>query len=145
MLLYSRSISVPIDAAPLARERVLGINPAIGVSTTRGGHALGVVGELAIARIAPLAPLQAVATRPSRHWRYRSDLAITPIAFSRRRPRTSVVGVGVTLRCAAGSRCPALGHRIVAAIVISAASPRDDVHANGKTWVICLSPGLPRC
>jgi hypothetical protein len=25
-------------AAPLARERVLGIDPAIGVSTARGGH-----------------------------------------------------------------------------------------------------------
>src|SRR6266850_4395742 len=59
--LAAASVSVPIGAAPLARERVLGIDPAIGVSTARGGHALGVAGELAIAGIAPWAPLQAVA------------------------------------------------------------------------------------
>jgi hypothetical protein len=71
------------------------------------------------------------------------SIVATPLA---RRRRTSVVGVRVTLRCAAGSRCPALGHRIVSAIVADAASPsRDDGHANGITWVICLSPGLPAC
>ncbi len=58
---HSHSVSVPIGAAPLARERVLGIDPAIGVSTARGGHALGVAGELAIAGIAPFARLQVVA------------------------------------------------------------------------------------
>ena len=62
-MLRCRSVSGPIVAAPLARERVLGIDPATGVSTTRRGHALGVAGELAIARKAPLAPLQAVAIR----------------------------------------------------------------------------------
>jgi hypothetical protein len=64
ILLHCRSVSIPIGTASLARERVLGIDPAIRVSTTRGGHALGVAGELAIARIAPVAPLQAVAIRP---------------------------------------------------------------------------------
>jgi hypothetical protein len=48
-----RSVSSPIVAAPLVREQVLGINPAIGSSTARGGHALGVAGELAVAGIAP--------------------------------------------------------------------------------------------
>jgi hypothetical protein len=47
--------------APLARKRILGIDPAIGISTARGRHALGVAGELAIAGMAPLATLQAVA------------------------------------------------------------------------------------
>jgi hypothetical protein len=61
ILLHCHSVSVPIGAAPLARKRVLGIDPAIGVSTARGSHALGVIGELAIAGIAPYAPLQAVA------------------------------------------------------------------------------------
>jgi hypothetical protein len=61
--LHCRSVSGSIVTAPLERESVLGIDPAIGVSTARGGHALGVAGELAIARIAPYAPLQAVATR----------------------------------------------------------------------------------
>src|SRR5882757_9268777 len=61
ILLHCHSVSVPIGAALLARERVPGIDPAIGGGTTRGGHALGVAGELAIAGIAPLAPLQAVA------------------------------------------------------------------------------------
>src|SRR5712675_776412 len=61
ILFYCHSVSVPIGVVLLAREGVLGIDPAIGVSTARGGHALGVAGELAIAWIAPLAPLQAVA------------------------------------------------------------------------------------
>jgi hypothetical protein len=67
-----QSSSVPIGAAPLSRERVLGIDPTIGIGTARGGHALGVAGELAIAGIAPLAPLQAVAIRdgPSRRGQY---------------------------------------------------------------------------
>ena len=51
----------PIGAALLAREGVLGIDPAIGVSTARRGYALGIAEELAIAGMAPLAPLQAVA------------------------------------------------------------------------------------
>jgi len=63
ILPHCRSVSGPVVAAPLESERVLGIDAAIGVSTARGGHALGVAGELAIARIAPYAPLQAVATR----------------------------------------------------------------------------------
>jgi hypothetical protein len=54
-------ISVATGVAPLARKRVLGIDPAIGIRTARGRHALGVAGELAIAGIAPYAPLQAVA------------------------------------------------------------------------------------
>ena len=54
-------VSGPVVAAPLESERVLGIDPAIGISTARGGRALGVAGELAIAGIAPLAPLQAPA------------------------------------------------------------------------------------
>src|SRR5216683_3385869 len=61
ILFHCHSVSVPIGAALLVREGVLGIDPAIGVSTARGGHALGVAGELAIAGIAPWAPLQAVA------------------------------------------------------------------------------------
>ena len=80
--------------------------------------------------------------RPPRLSSVWGSIVATPLA---RRRRTSVVGVRVTLRCAAGSRCPALVHRIEAAIVVDAASPRDDGHANGKPWVICLSPGLPAC
>jgi len=56
-------ISGSIIAAPLERESVARIDPAIGVGTARSGHALGVAGELAVARIAPYAPLQAVAIR----------------------------------------------------------------------------------
>jgi hypothetical protein len=52
---------VAMGTAPLARKRVLGVDPAIGIRTARGRHALGVAGELAIAGIAPYAPLQAVA------------------------------------------------------------------------------------
>jgi len=55
------SVSVAMRTAPLARKRVLGIDPAIGIGTARGRHALGVARELAIAGIAPFAPLQAVA------------------------------------------------------------------------------------
>ena len=62
--LAAASVSVPIGAAPLAREGVLGIDPAIGVSTARGGHALGVAGELAIAGIAPLCEQAGVISRP---------------------------------------------------------------------------------
>ena len=50
-----------MGTAPLARKRVLGVDPAIGIRTARGRHALGVAGELAIAGIAPCAPLQTVA------------------------------------------------------------------------------------
>ena len=56
-------VSGPVVAAPLESERVLGIDPAIGISTARGGRALGVAGELAIAGIAPYAPLQTVTIR----------------------------------------------------------------------------------
>jgi hypothetical protein len=52
---------VAMGTAPLARKRVLGVDPAIGIRTARGRHALGVAGELAIAGIAPCAPLQTVA------------------------------------------------------------------------------------
>ena len=57
------SVSGSIVAAPLAGERVVGIDPAIGESAARRGHALGVAGILAIAGIAIVAPLQAVAIR----------------------------------------------------------------------------------
>jgi hypothetical protein len=50
--LHCRSVSGSKVAAPPERESVVGIDPAIGVHTARGGHALGVAGELAIARIA---------------------------------------------------------------------------------------------
>ena len=73
ILLHCRSVSVPIGAAPLARERVLGIDPAIGVSTARGGHALGVAGELAIAGIAPYGAL-ASSSYPVRSQRARAIL-----------------------------------------------------------------------
>jgi hypothetical protein len=73
------------------------------------------------------------------------DAAITPVVWSRRRHSSSVIRVGVALRCAAGSRRRALGHRVVAAIIISATSPGNDVHANGKSRIICLSLGLPSC
>ena len=53
------SVSSRIPAA-LARERVLGIDPAIGVSTARSSHALLVGRELAITWITPLTPLQTV-------------------------------------------------------------------------------------
>jgi hypothetical protein len=70
--LHCRSVSAPIGAVPLVREQVLGIDPAIGSSTARGGHALGVAGEQAIAGIAPWVPLQAVPILygPSRRGRY---------------------------------------------------------------------------
>jgi len=55
------SVSAAMGTVPLARKRVLGIDPAIGIRTARGRHALGVARELAIAGIAPFAPLQAVA------------------------------------------------------------------------------------
>src|SRR5260370_41706332 len=55
------SVSVAMGTAPLARKRVLGVDPAIGIRTARARHALAVVGELALAGIAPYAPLQAVA------------------------------------------------------------------------------------
>src|SRR5262245_54562330 len=45
--LGNRSVSGSIVAAPLAREPILGIDPTIGVSSDRGGHALGVAGKLA--------------------------------------------------------------------------------------------------
>jgi len=66
------SVSVAMRTAPLARKRVPGIDPAIGIGTVRGRHALCVARELAIARIAPYAPLQAVAILYclSRCWRY---------------------------------------------------------------------------
>jgi len=69
------SVSVATGTAALARKRVLGINPAIGISTARGRHALGVAGELAIAGIAPCAPLQTVAILYclGRRRRYRCD------------------------------------------------------------------------
>lgn len=50
-----------MGTAPLARIRVLGVDPAIGIRTARACRALGVAGELAIAGVAPYAPLQAVA------------------------------------------------------------------------------------
>jgi hypothetical protein len=56
-----RSVSVATGTASLARKRVPGIDPAIGIGTVRGRHALVVARELAIAGIAPCAPLQAVA------------------------------------------------------------------------------------
>ena len=69
------------------------------------------------------------------------SIVAAPLA---RRRRTSVVGVRVTLRCAAGSRCPALVHGIEPAIEPDAASrDSDDGHANRKTGGICLTPGLP--
>ena len=58
--LRCHSVSAPIGAVPLVREQILGIDPADVVSSARGGHALGVAGEHAIAGIAHLAPLQAV-------------------------------------------------------------------------------------
>src|SRR5258708_5719347 len=62
ILFHCHSVSVPIGVALLAREGVLGIDPAIGVSTARGGLAWGVAGDREIGGNAPLAPLQAVAT-----------------------------------------------------------------------------------
>lgn len=59
----SPSILVPIVSGPLAGKRISWIDTAIGVGAARRGHALGIAGELAIARIAPLATLQAVAGR----------------------------------------------------------------------------------
>ena len=61
----------------------------------------------------------------------------------RRHAPSSVIWVWVALRCATGGRRCALGHRIVSTIIVSAASPRDDAHANWKSRVICLSSGMP--
>ena len=45
----SLPLSIGADSRrSLERESVAGIDPAMAVSTTRGGHALGVAGELAI-------------------------------------------------------------------------------------------------
>lgn len=63
MMLHCRSVSGSVVAAPPERESVLGIDPAKGVGITRGSHALGVAGELAVARIALYPPSQAVAIR----------------------------------------------------------------------------------
>ena len=71
------------------------------------------------------------------------DAAMTPIVSSRRRHRTAIIRVGVALRCAARSRRQALAHRIVGAILKSAASPGDGVCAKRKSRVICLGLGLP--
>ena len=70
--LHCHSVSASIGAVPLVREQILGIDPATVVSTARGGHALGVAGEHAVAGIAHLAPLQAVPILygPSRRGRY---------------------------------------------------------------------------
>ena len=146
-LLHCLSVSVPISVAPLAREQVLGIDPATRASTARGGHALGVAGELAIAGIAPNAPLQAVGLLYvlDRRGRHRSRLSMALIVSFRRRRRTRIIRVGVALKSAARSRRRALGHRIVAAILVGSSSRVDDVHANRKSRVICLSPGVPWC
>lgn len=147
MLLHGRSVSVPIGALPLTRECILGIHPAIGVSTAGGGRALRVTGELAIAGIAPHATLQAVAVRLASvgRSRHRSNLTITPTASWRRRLCTRIKWVGIALRGTAGSRRSALAHRLVAAILIGAAAPGDDVHANGKSRVVGLGLGLFSC
>ena len=70
--LHCHSVSASIGAVPMVREQILGIDPATVVSTARGGHALGVAGEHAVAGIAHLAPLQAVPILygPTRRERY---------------------------------------------------------------------------
>jgi hypothetical protein len=91
-------------------------------------------------------PIDPVAIRSGRSRRGRSlfDLAIiTPIGSSHRRGRTSVIWVEAA-HLTVGRR-PALVYRIVAAIIVSAASPGDDVQANGKSRIICLSSGEPCC
>ncbi len=94
ILLHCHSVSVPIGAAPLARERVLGIDPAIGVSTARGGHALGVAGELAIAGIAPFVARTARETwrRTGRDSSIAFDLYPTQETVARGKHDGSIIG-----------------------------------------------------
>ena len=66
-----------------------------------------------------------------------------PVASSLRRCWARVIRVDVALGRAAGSRHRALGQRSEGAILVSASSPGDDVHANRKSRIICLGPGLP--
>lgn len=71
-----------------------------------------------------------------------SDLArVTPIVPSHRRGRASVVRVE-DAHLTVGRR-PALVHRRIAASIVRGDSERDDVQANGKSRIICLSPGVP--
>jgi hypothetical protein len=94
-------------------------------------------------RFSPIDPVASRSGR-SRRGRLLFDLAIiTPIVSSHRRGRTSVIWVEAAHLTV--SRRPALVHRIVAAIIVSAASPGDDVQANGKSRIICLSFGGPCC
>ena len=96
-----------------------------------------------IERIA-FSPIDPVAIRSGRSRRRRSlfDLAIiTPIVSSHR--RTSIVWVEAAHLTV--SECPALVHRIVAASIVRGGSVGDDVQANGKSRIICLSSGEPCC
>jgi hypothetical protein len=71
--------------------------------------------------------------------------AMSPVVSSRRRCCARVIRVDVALGRAAGSRRRALGQREEGAILGSASSQGDDVHAYRKSRIICLSPGLPWC
>jgi hypothetical protein len=73
------------------------------------------------------------------------NAAMPPVVSSRRRCCARVIRVDVALGRATGSRRRALGQREEGAILGSASSQGDDVHANRKSRIICLSPGLPCC
>ena len=118
--LHCRSVSAPIGAVPLVREQVLGIDPAIGISTARGGHALGVAGEHGNCRDSPIGAL-ASSTYPVRSQQARAILirfGDDAGCFVSPTPSDRIIWVGVALQSTAGSRRRALGHRIVGAILV---------------------------
>jgi hypothetical protein len=63
---------------------------------------------------------------------------------SRRRWCAHVIRVGIASP-AAGSRCPALGHRRVAAILVTGPSQPDNLHAKRKLRIVFLGLGRPSC
>ena len=63
---------------------------------------------------------------------------------SRRRCCPRVIGVGVA-STAAGSRCPALRHRGVAAILVTGSPQPDNLQAKRKIRIIFLGPGWSGC
>jgi hypothetical protein len=81
----------------------------------------------------------------SSNWISSIEAAMPPVVSSLRRCWARVIRVDVALGRAAGSRHRALGQRSEGAILVSASSPGDDVHANRKSRIICLGPGLPCC
>ena len=71
------------------------------------------------------------------------DVAMSLLVSSRRGGCADVIRVGVACESSAGRRCPALVHRIVAAILPWDCTSLDDVHAKRKGRIIFLGMGRP--